>query len=205
MTDCITHIRNLLQRDGTNQFERLLDALRPEFVMIDEKKQKDLEEFFKGFSKEVQYYNLNNLPDGDWQCFFQDLTRTCEPHIALMMTFIGILEKARDHINEITLKHLEYYYKKVLQIREKTCVPDQVHLLFELSKNTDQCKLEKGTLAQGKNEAGDDIFYETDREIVLNKATVESIKTVFESLVEMDRTGSVPAHYQYLGLRKQEV
>jgi pyruvate ferredoxin oxidoreductase alpha subunit len=34
---------------------------------------------------------------------------------------------------------------------------------------------------------------------------IESIKTVFESLVEMDRTGSVPAHYQYLGLRKQEV
>lgn len=34
---------------------------------------------------------------------------------------------------------------------------------------------------------------------------IESIKTVFESLVEMDQTGSVPAHYQYLGLRKQEV
>ena len=34
---------------------------------------------------------------------------------------------------------------------------------------------------------------------------IESIKTVFESLVEMDRTGSIPAHYQYLGLRKQEV
>ena len=34
---------------------------------------------------------------------------------------------------------------------------------------------------------------------------IESIKTVFESLVEMEKTGTVPAHYQYLGLRKQEV
>lgn len=33
---------------------------------------------------------------------------------------------------------------------------------------------------------------------------IESIRTVFESLIEMDKTGHVPAHYQYLGLRKQE-
>jgi pyruvate ferredoxin oxidoreductase alpha subunit len=31
---------------------------------------------------------------------------------------------------------------------------------------------------------------------------IESIKSVFESLIEMDKTGEVPAHYQYLGLRK---
>lgn len=31
---------------------------------------------------------------------------------------------------------------------------------------------------------------------------IESIKTVFECLIEMDKTGIVPAHYQYLGLRK---
>jgi pyruvate ferredoxin oxidoreductase alpha subunit len=34
---------------------------------------------------------------------------------------------------------------------------------------------------------------------------IESIRTVFESLIEMDKTGHVPAHYQYLDLRKQEV
>lgn len=31
---------------------------------------------------------------------------------------------------------------------------------------------------------------------------IESIKTVFECLIDMDKTGNVPAHYQYLGLRK---
>ncbi|MBI9105278.1 MAG: hypothetical protein JEZ04_00950 [Spirochaetales bacterium] len=31
---------------------------------------------------------------------------------------------------------------------------------------------------------------------------IESIKTVFEQLLEVDKTGKVPAHYQYLGLRK---
>jgi len=31
---------------------------------------------------------------------------------------------------------------------------------------------------------------------------IESIKAVFESLIEMDKTGNVPSHYQYVGLRK---
>jgi pyruvate ferredoxin oxidoreductase alpha subunit len=31
---------------------------------------------------------------------------------------------------------------------------------------------------------------------------IDSIKTVFENLIEVEKTGNVPAHYQYIGLRK---
>jgi len=31
---------------------------------------------------------------------------------------------------------------------------------------------------------------------------IESIKTVFENLIEVEKTGEVPTHYQYIGLRK---
>lgn len=35
--------------------------------------------------------------------------------------------------------------------------------------------------------------------------SIKSLRTVFESIIEMDKTGNAPTHYQYLGLRKQEV
>mgnify|MGYP001799982156 CR=1 FL=1 len=55
-----------------------------------------------------------------------------------------------------------------------------MHLLFEIAKNVDQHLLKKGTLLKaGKDDGGKELFYALDQDLVLNKASVVELKTVF--------------------------
>ncbi len=177
---CITHQRHILKRDGTNQFNRLPAAFDPSFVKIDEKSTGDLLRLITSFSAQVQFYNRENQKEGDWQAFFEDLSRDNEPHIALMLTFLKLFDEARDHLNEIGKRHLDFYYRQFLQIQQRGAVPDKVHLIIETAKNVYQYKLDKGTrFIAGKDKSGKMLVYESEREIVLNKTSVGSVKSVF--------------------------
>ncbi|MCC6726553.1 MAG: hypothetical protein IT258_18780, partial [Saprospiraceae bacterium] len=103
-----------------------------------------------------------------------------EPHYALFLSFLRLLVFARDHANTLTGRHLDYYYKQILQLREKASEPNEVHLLFELSKHVDSHLLSAGTqLKAGKDSLGNDVFYSLAEDFVANKARVESLKSVF--------------------------
>jgi hypothetical protein len=183
---------NPLQRDGTNRNQRLLSALdpdSPDFVKIDERSRKDLVKFANEFAKQIIYYNADNLPDGYWDSFFNlDLNdllciiknSTLEPHLALYLAFLELLRYAQKDINTITQRHLDFYYKQFLQFPERAPVPDKVHLIFTVARNVDTFLLTAGNLlSAGKDIMGKELLYGTDADIVLNKASVESLKTVF--------------------------
>lgn len=102
-----------------------------------------------------------------------------QPHFALFLAFIQLFKHAQDHINGLTEKHLDFYYRDVLQLSEKAARPDSVHIIVEPSKNVDQKRLEAGTLLKaGKDETGVDINFEVANEIVLNKAKVDKIMAI---------------------------
>jgi hypothetical protein len=177
---CITHQRHILKRDGTNQFNRLPAAFDPSFVKIDEKSTGDLLRLIQNFAAQVQFYNRKNQKEGDWQAFFADFSRDNEPHIALMLTFLKLFDEARNHLNEISKRHLDFYYQQFLQIQQRGAVPDKVHLIIETAKNVSQYKLDKGTrFIAGKDNSGKMLVYESEREIVLNKTSIDSLKSVF--------------------------
>ena len=58
-------------RIGTSQNERLLRALMPENIEIDNRKLADLMVFANNFAKGVRFWDETNQPDGDWTCFWQ--------------------------------------------------------------------------------------------------------------------------------------
>lgn len=177
---CITNIRQILKRDGTNQFDRLPEAFNPSYVKIDEKTNEDLLQLISDFAGQVQFYNRENAKDGNWQAFFEDFSREYEPHIALMLTFLKLFQEARDHLNEIGQRHLDFYYRRFLQIQQRAALPDKVHLVIETAKNVIEHKLEKGTrFPAGKDANGKTLIYQSEREIVLNKAKVESLRSIF--------------------------
>ncbi len=177
---CITHIRHILRRDGVNQFDRLPIAFDPSYVKIDEKTNDDLLMLIKNFSKHVQYYNINNLKEGDWQVFFDDFGRKHEPHIALMLTFLKLFQEARNHLNELGKSHLDFYYRQFLQIKHRAAVPDKVHLVIETAKGINQYKLAEGTkFLGGKDQSGKPLIYQSERETILNKASIGELKSVF--------------------------
>lgn len=57
-----------------------------------------------------------------------------EPHYALYLAFLRLFRFAQDHLNRYTQRHLDFYYKDVLQLSNNKAEPDFVHLVFELQK-----------------------------------------------------------------------
>jgi hypothetical protein len=116
-----------------------------------------------------------------------------QPHVALFITFLELFRLAQEQLNGLTEKHLNFYYRDVLQLKEKPAQPDHVNLIFELAKDSIVCHLPKGTaLSAGKDAFGIDQIYLTERDMVVNKAQVKEIKNVF---IEQCGEGRIKGFY----------
>jgi hypothetical protein len=103
-----------------------------------------------------------------------------EPHYALYLTFLRLFRFSQNHLNTYTQRHLDFYYKDVLRLTNNNAEPDFVHLVFELQKNTSQHLLSKGTpFKAGKDANNKDLFYALTDNIVVQKASVQSLKSLF--------------------------
>jgi len=181
---------NPLIRNGTSQAGRILQALLPSSVKIDGQSVADTLEFAKKYAQLINYYNQNNEKDGDWQNFFEIDTATIlsetflksgkvESHLGLFITFLELFKYAREEINILSQKHLDFYYKKVLRLKEKPAAPDKVHVLFELARNLNNHLISKGTcLKAGKDSDGKKLFYCIEEDIIVNKAKVKELRSV---------------------------
>jgi hypothetical protein len=102
------------------------------------------------------------------------------PHVALLIAFIKLYGYAQQELNKIPEKHLDYYYKEVLDIKKKNAIPDQVFIVFDLAKGFEAGEIKKGTaLSAGKDSRNAERVYEVDEDIVINKATIASLNTIF--------------------------
>lgn len=103
-----------------------------------------------------------------------------EPHYALYLAFLRLFRFAQEHINNFTQNHLDYYYKDVLQLTNRNAEPGFVHLLFELQKSAQQHLIAKNTpFKAGKDASGKEIFYAVTNDVVLQKATVQSLQSLY--------------------------
>lgn len=110
-----------------------------------------------------------------------------DPHYALFLSFLRLMEYARSEANTLTGRHLDFYYREVLQLKEKPAIPAQVHLLAELARQAVSVQVKKDELFKaGKDDKGVEAFFANDRELVANQAKVTSLQTVY-------RHGSEPA------------
>ena len=109
-----------------------------------------------------------------------------QPHMALFLAFVELLEHPRSAINGVTARHLRFYYEEVLQLGRKPEVPDLVHIIFELARGAPPQKLAVDTYLKAEQDAsGTDLVYGTDGEFVVNRTTVDpshGLKTVFVAL-----------------------
>src|SRR4030095_6791941 len=62
--------KNPLQHGGTNQKERLLDGLKPEYIKVDERDYSDWIVFANEFARFLNYFDETNSSKGDWTPFF---------------------------------------------------------------------------------------------------------------------------------------
>jgi len=102
-----------------------------------------------------------------------------QPHVTLFLAFFYLFQNAIDHLNSLTGSHLRYYLEKILCLHKKAATPDKVHIIFELAKNFDTHLVEEGVLLNAGKEDGRQMVYSMLEEIVVNKAKVEKIKSIY--------------------------
>ncbi|HYE56600.1 MAG TPA: baseplate J/gp47 family protein, partial [Chitinophagaceae bacterium] len=133
------------------------------------------DEFLKGYAK-VQADSMLHLQKtlGDWPSH--------APHYALFLAFLRLFKYPQQQINTLTKRHLDFYYRDVLQLQPKAAQPNHAHLLFELSKPVNAYLLPKGSLFRaGKDSLKKDVFYKLDDNIVINKTQVAELKSFFKA------------------------
>ncbi|MEN0006795.1 MAG: hypothetical protein AAF798_21755, partial [Bacteroidota bacterium] len=196
----IYKIQTLLRTDGTNQNQRRPAFLSPASVAIEDRDLSDLVDFAYRMAAQLRYYDEQDVENGNWSVFFeelldgtsgqvkslasleQELSRrdNMAPHLALFITFLQLLEYQKVDINKLTKAHLDYYYGEILKIKTKPAQPDTVHVVFELAKGKPSFLLKAGTPLDGGTDAqGTPLTYQTTRDLVINRAAIQSLQSVF--------------------------
>lgn len=113
--------------------------------------------------------------------FLNELQNT-EPHIALLLVFLNLFKHLQGFQNQLTGRHLRFYYQEVLQMTRNPRTPDHIHICFQLKPGLAYFLLPQGTTLQaGKDEQGTKILYSTDQDLQLAATTLSQLATIFLS------------------------
>lgn len=187
-----------LKREGTYQSERFPEALNDDYIKLDERVLTDLVKQSAEYAGFVKFCNELNMEDGNWQPFYEEIydfthkkvkfstleelenKASTSPHLALFLAFLRIFNIAQENLNSLTEKHLNFYYQNILQLKLRDAEADRVPVFFETEKNTEQAMVKSGTpLIAGKDANGKTLYYVTEDDLIVNKAKVASIKSIY--------------------------
>ncbi|WP_264536434.1 baseplate J/gp47 family protein [Flavobacterium sp. N1736] len=124
------------------------------------------------------------------------------PHLTLFLAFLMLLENSKKRYNDLTKRHLDFYYNQILKIDKLPATPDKVYLIFELAKNAAQEKIDAKTgFDGGKDTSGKTRTYYSNNELIANKTVVSSLKNVYNDVASKKIVAS-PVANSYDGLGK---
>jgi hypothetical protein len=125
----------------------------------------------------------------------EELKEKNPPHLAILFAFIKLFQYLQGDLNGYSKKHLDFFYKQVLQLKPKGAVPDKVHLVLDIQQQLDKYLFKKGLLFKdGKDNNKAEIYFASDDEIVVNKAQVVDQRTLFLNNlpVKQQKPGIIP-------------
>lgn len=118
----------------------------------------------------------------------ESLQKKHTPHLALLFTFLELFTHLQNNINDLGKEHLDFFYEKVLRITPKAAVPDRAHIVFEIAKHLNEYSLQKGLLLKnGKDDNKQDIQFELDHEIIIDKAQITNVRTLFLNKIQEEQ------------------
>ncbi len=101
-----------------------------------------------------------------------------QPHNGLLIAFSRLMAIFDARYNRLAAEQTEFIYKEVLQLERQKPLPDKAFLHLELAKNIHSQFLPAQThFKGGKNTAGKAVYYQSAEDIVLNAATISSVKS----------------------------
>ncbi|PZX49873.1 baseplate J/gp47 family protein [Algoriphagus chordae] len=174
-----------LPGNGTSRAQRLIKSLMPDYVLVDERKMEDLQSFAVKIAGELKFIKDENPWSGeDWSGFFDQKiqeNQLTNPHFSLFLAFLKLFNFAQQDINTLTQRHLDFYYRDVLRLKEKPAESDQVYLILKLAKHIQEHFLATNTAFKaGKDDLGKEILFQTTDQNVINKAEVTSLMSLYK-------------------------
>ncbi len=105
--------------------------------------------------------------------------RSRYPDTTLLRTFTSLLQVQQAEQNGLAGKHLQFYYKDILQQTEKNAAADIAYLCATLAKPGATYRLPANTFFDGGVDAnGNQVVFANDNAITLNPATISALYTV---------------------------
>ncbi|SMP13274.1 baseplate J/gp47 family protein [Chryseobacterium profundimaris] len=124
----------------------------------------------------VEYKSMKKQVTDLISQFEQDSNLT--PHLTLFVCFLKLLDFSKSAFNNLTKRHLDFYYNEILQIEKNEAKPDKAYVIFELAKKALQERIPGGTLLDGDKDAnGKKRIYKTGEELIANQAKVVEMKS----------------------------
>ncbi len=171
---------------GTNRGNRLLESLLPDYVAVDGRKIDELKTYATSLAAQLKFRTAAHTWDGDWRPFFEkeiDSNQHADPHFALFLAFLQNYLLAQADLNGLTKKHLDFFYRDVLRLKEKSDEADQAYLIVQLAKHVSEHLLPKNSgFKAGKDDIGKDILFKNQSDQIFNKAEVASLKALYRDL-----------------------
>ncbi len=119
----------------------------------------------------VEYKSMKKQVTDLISQFEQDSNLT--PHLTLFVCFLKLLDFSKNAFNNLTKRHLDFYYNEILQIEKNDAKEDKVYVIFELAKKAIQERIPEGTLLDGEKDVnGKKRVYKTGKELIANQAKV---------------------------------
>ncbi len=173
-------IQDMSAYDNTSILSGQLDyVLNTESYSLDKIVNKAIE-VLKLLSKKAPHYIKESLIPK-----YEEQQQLHLPQLGLLYTFMELSKHFKIDINDLSTKHLDFFYKKVLNIKEQSETPDKAHLVFELQKHVNEKELKAGTLIKdGKDADNKDIFFQLDEDVVIDKAQVAHLQTLHVNYVD---------------------
>lgn len=133
----------------------------------------------------VEYKSMKKQVTDLMSQFEQDSNLT--PHLTLFVCFLKLLDFSKKAFNNLTKRHLDFYYNEILQIEKNEAKADKAYVIFELAKKAIQEKIPSGTLLDGNKDVnGKKRVYKTGDDLIANQARVIEVKSFLNDAKERE-------------------
>ena len=182
-------LQNTIARLGQSQEDRSPVALDPGFAPVDGRSPAERVAEARRLAAQLRYYGFDPAQaDGNWQGLFpagteRVLTRDdgdAPPHLGLFGAFLDMLAPATKALNDLTARHLDFQYRRVLGFEPLPAEPEHAHLTLEPKKGTAPFVITPAhRFTGGKGSDGSERLYAPLRETLIGQGKISALHSIY--------------------------
>src|SRR5215813_1428979 len=170
---------------GQSQGERHPDELDVHYADVDERTPALLRAYTQQLSTLIPFVKTDGTPDAaGWTTFFANVSSIPDGDgsaaLALFNAFLELYEYPRAAANQITGRHLDFFYRRVLGFEPHAATPDRAHVVLSLKKGAAATAVVTSHMfSGGKDSSGAELLYAPTETTIVNTSRIESLRSIF--------------------------